>query len=43
VDTGVGGQVAFVPEHDEQAMTVFGLSSKRRGPHSIRVRTAVTA
>ena len=37
-----GGQVDFASEHDEQAMTVLGLSSKREVTRtSIRVRTAM--
>jgi len=37
-----GGQVDFASEHDEQAMTVLGLSSKREvNRTSIRVRTAM--
>jgi site-specific DNA recombinase len=39
-----GGQVDFSSEHDEQAMTVLGLSSKREVTRtSIRVRTAMAA
>jgi DNA invertase Pin-like site-specific DNA recombinase len=38
----VGGRVDFASEHDEQAMTVLGLSSKREVTRiSIRVRTAM--
>jgi site-specific DNA recombinase len=37
-----GGRVDFASEHDEQAMTVLGLSSKREVARtSIRVRTAM--
>src|SRR5580698_3549584 len=37
-----GGRVDFASEHDEQAMTVLGLSSKREVTRtSIRVRTAM--
>jgi site-specific DNA recombinase len=37
-----GGQVDYASEHDEQAMTVLGLSSKREVTRtSIRVRTAM--
>jgi site-specific DNA recombinase len=37
-----GGRVDFTSEHDEQAMTVLGLSSKREVTRtSIRVRTAM--
>ncbi len=37
-----GGRVDFASEHDEQAMTVLGLSSKREVSRtSIRVRTAM--
>jgi site-specific DNA recombinase len=37
-----GGQVDYTSEHDEQAMTVLGLSSKREVTRtSIRVRTAM--
>jgi site-specific DNA recombinase len=37
-----GGRVDFSSEHDERAMTVLGLSSKREVvPTSIRVRTAM--
>jgi len=40
----VGGRVDFASEHDEQAMTVLGLSSKREVTRtSIRVRTAMAA
>ena len=39
-----GGQVDFASEHDERAMTVLGLSSKREVVRtSIRVRTAMAA
>ena len=39
-----GGRVDFASEHDEQAMTVLGLSSKREIIRtSIRVRTAMAA
>ena len=39
-----GGRVDFASEHDEQAMTVLGLSSKREVTRtSIRVRTAMAA
>ena len=39
-----GGQVDFASEHDERAMTVLGLSSKREITRtSIRVRTAMAA
>ncbi len=39
-----GGRVDFASEHDEQAMTVLGLSSKREITRtSIRVRTAMAA
>jgi site-specific DNA recombinase len=39
-----GGQVDYRSEHDEQAMTVLGLSSKREITRtSIRVRTAMAA
>jgi len=39
-----GGQVDYGSEHDEQAMTVLGLSSKREVTRaSIRVRTAMAA
>jgi site-specific DNA recombinase len=39
-----GGRVDFACEHDEQAMTVLGLSSKREITRtSIRVRTAMAA
>ena len=38
-----GGRVDFASEHDEHAMTVLGLSSKREVTRtSIRVRTAMT-
>ena len=37
-----GGRVDFASEHDEQAMTMLGLSSKREVTRtSIRVRTAM--
>src|SRR6202030_3532866 len=37
-----GGRVDFASEHDEQAMTVLGLSAQREGTRtSIRVRTAM--
>ena len=36
-----GGPVEFTSEHDERAMTVLGLSSKREVVRSIRVRTAM--
>ena len=37
-----GGRVDYASEHDEQAMTVLGLSSKREATRtSIRVRTAM--
>jgi hypothetical protein len=37
-----GGRVDFASEHDEQAMTILGLSSKREVTRtSIRVRTAM--
>lgn len=40
----VGGRVDFASEHDEQAMTMLGLSSKREVTRtSIRVRTAMAA
>ena len=40
----VGGRVDFASEHDERAMTVLGLSSKREVVRtSIRVRTAMAA
>jgi site-specific DNA recombinase len=39
-----GGRVDYASEHDEQAMTVLGLSSKREITRtSIRVRTAMAA
>ena len=39
---GAGGRVDFASEHDEQAMTMLGLSSKREVTRtSIRVRTAM--
>jgi site-specific DNA recombinase len=39
-----GGRVDFASEHDEHAMTVLGLSSKREITRtSIRVRTAMAA
>lgn len=39
-----GGRVDFASEHDEQAMTMLGLSSKREVTRtSIRVRTAMAA
>jgi site-specific DNA recombinase len=39
-----GGRVDFASEHDEQAMTILGLSSKREIIRtSIRVRTAMAA
>ena len=39
-----GGRVDYASEHDEQAMTVLGLSSKREVTRtSIRVRTAMAA
>ena len=39
-----GGRVDFASEHDERAMTVLGLSSKREVTRtSIRVRTAMAA
>jgi DNA invertase Pin-like site-specific DNA recombinase len=39
-----GGRVDFASEHDEQAMTMLGLSSKREVARtSIRVRTAMAA
>ena len=39
-----GGRVDFASEHDEQAMTVLGLSSKREVTRtSIRVRAAMAA
>jgi hypothetical protein len=39
-----GGRVNYASEHDEQAMTVLGLSSKREITRtSIRVRTAMAA
>jgi hypothetical protein len=39
-----GGRVDYHSEHDEQAMTVLGLSSKREVTRtSIRVRTAIAA
>ncbi len=39
-----GGRVDFTSEHDEQTMTVLGLSSKREVTRiSIRVRTAMAA
>ena len=39
-----GGRVDFASEHDERAMTVLGLSSKREITRtSIRVRTAMAA
>jgi site-specific DNA recombinase len=39
-----GGQVDYGSEHDEQAMIVLGLSSKREVTRaSIRVRTAMAA
>jgi site-specific DNA recombinase len=39
-----GGQAGYSSEHDEQAMTVLGLSSKREITRtSIRVRTAMAA
>ena len=39
-----GGRVDFASEHDERAMTVLGLSSKREVVRtSIRVRTAMAA
>jgi DNA invertase Pin-like site-specific DNA recombinase len=39
-----GGRVDYHSEHDEQAMTVLGLSSKREITRtSIRVRTAIAA
>jgi hypothetical protein len=39
-----GGRVDYAFEHDEQAMTVLGLSSKREVTRtSIRVRTAMAA
>jgi len=39
-----GGPVDYASEHDEQAMTVLGLSSKREVTRtSIRVRTAMAA
>ncbi len=39
-----GGRVDYASEHDEQAMTVLGLSSKREVARtSIRVRTAMAA
>jgi DNA invertase Pin-like site-specific DNA recombinase len=39
-----GGRVDFASEHDERAMTVLGLSSKREVARtSIRVRTAMAA
>jgi DNA invertase Pin-like site-specific DNA recombinase len=39
-----GGRVDYCSEHDEQAMTVLGLSSKREITRtSIRVRTAMAA
>jgi hypothetical protein len=40
----VGGRVDYASEHDERAMTVLGLSSKREITRtSIRVRTAMAA
>jgi site-specific DNA recombinase len=40
----VGGRVDYASEHDEHAMTVLGLSSKREVTRtSIRVRTAMAA
>jgi site-specific DNA recombinase len=40
----VGGRVDFASEHDEQTMTMLGLSSKREVTRtSIRVRTAMAA
>ena len=39
-----GGRVDYASEHDERAMTVLGLSSKREITRtSIRVRTAMAA
>src|SRR5258706_12465648 len=39
-----GGRVDFASEHDERAMTVLGLSSKREVTRTrIRVRTAMAA
>lgn len=39
-----GGRVGYASEHDEQAMTVLGLSSRREITRtSIRVRTAMAA
>ena len=39
-----GGRADYASEHDEQAMTVLGLSSKREITRtSIRVRTAMAA
>jgi hypothetical protein len=39
-----GGRVDYHSEHDEHAMTVLGLSSKREITRtSIRVRTAMAA